>query len=259
MKKFAAVSLVAASAAFAAPAMATTDSHFSIGFVAHGLEYEEEDTDTLSESTLQGLELRFFDRRGYWHGALDFRVMGGTGDYDGESRANSVNPVLIEDTSEFLYEAEYRLGHHATSWAAPFAGIGYRRWEHEIGGTNGYDRELEYLYSPVGIQFDGMAGGRFFWSLYAAYNFLWDGTIESSFNQAGDVDVGGNASNSLSGGGGFDVSLMLSYQLETGATFGLRPYMRYWNVDASDTHNNTGNVEPEHEITSVGGTLFLTF
>ncbi len=258
MKQIAAVSLLAASAAFAAPAMATTDSHFSIGFVAQALEYEEDGV--LSESTLQGLEVRFFDRRGYWNGALDLRVMGGTGEYDGDSRANP-GSTLDEDTSEFLYEIEYRLGHHATSWAAPFAGIGYRRWQHDINGTNGYDRRLEYIYSPVGVQFDGTFGGRGYWSLYAAYNFLWDGRIKSEFTDAGDMAAppDGNARNSLSGGGGFDVSLMLSFELETGATVGVRPFIRYWDIDSSSTHSGTENVEPEHEITSAGAYVFFTF
>ena len=254
MKQIAAVSLVAASAAFAAPAMATTSSHFSIGFVAQALEYEEEGV--LSESRLQGLEVRFFDRRGYWNGALDLRVMGGTGDIDGDNRSGAPD-FADEDTSEFLYEIEYRLGHHATSWAAPFAGIGYRRWQHDIDGGDGYDRRVEYIYSPVGVQFDGTFGGRGFWSLYAAYNFLWDGRIKSGFD---DANPGfGNASNSLSGGGGFDVSLMLSFELETGATVGVRPFIRYWDIDNSSTHGGTGNVEPEHEITSTGAYLFFTF
>ncbi len=257
MKQFAAVSLALASAAFAAPALATTDSHFSIGFVAQSLEYEEDGV--LSESTLQGLEVRFFDRRGYWNGALDLRVMGGTGEYDGDSRADPGGPDLDEDTSEFLYEIEYRLGHHATSWAAPFAGIGYRRWQHDINGAEGYDRRLEYIYSPVGVQFDGTLGGRGFWQLYAAYNFLWDGRIKSDFTDAASQSVGGDARNSLSGGGGFDISLMLSYKLETGATVGVRPFLRYWDIDSSSTHGGTGNEEPEHEITSVGALLFITF
>ena len=244
MKQIAAVSLVAASAVFATPAMATTNSHFSVGFVAQSLEYEEDGL--LSESTLQGLEIRFFDRRGYWNGALDLRVMGGTGDIDGDNRSGAPD-FVDEDTSEFLYEIEYRLGHHATSWAAPFAGIGYRRWQHDINGADGYDRRVEYIYSPVGVQFDGTLGGRGFWSLYAAYNFLWDGRIESGFGPR----------NSLSGGGGFDVSLMFSYELETGATVGVRPFIRYWDIDNSSEQG--GNVEPEHEITSTGAYIFFTF
>ncbi len=251
MNKIPALALATLSASIAMPAMAVNESHFAFGFVTQSLEYTEDDAD--SESSLQGLEIRFFDRRGHWHGAFDLRFLTGTGDFEGLNRDGV---FVSDDTSEVLWETEYRVGHHATPWAAPFFGIGFRRWDHDIDGPDGYKRKVEYIYSPVGVQFNGRMGRDLDWGIYAAYNFVWDGKVRSNLTRIGLPD---DASNSINSGYGLDLSAEVSYELQTGAVVGIRPYYRFWEIDNTSTDSGSGTAEPDNESEALGVNVFLRF
>jgi hypothetical protein len=85
-----------------------------------------------------------------FHTSLEYTQ--GVIDYDG---ATPDGTSLKEDADDWIFEWRGLVGYDFTPSGhliTPFLGVGYRYWNDEIDGPSGYEREITYWYSPIGIE-----------------------------------------------------------------------------------------------------------
>ena len=140
----------------------------------------------------------------------------------------------------------------------PYTGIGYRYLNDNAHKKyfGGYEREANYIYSPIGMEFiiDFGTG----WSLreITEYDLFWRGEQKSHLS---NVDPGLNdASNRQNKGFGFRGSLTLQKKGKT-VDVEVGPFIRYWNIKESKTDILTyyGTpvdyvIEPKNKSTEIG-------
>jgi hypothetical protein len=131
--------------------------------------------------------------------------------------------------------------------------MGYRYLNDDSSGQDGgYERESNYLYFPIGLEF--LFPSENSWSLGATIEFdvlLW-GEQKSHFGGSyGTVD------NQQNSGSGFRASLRLQ---EKGG-FAIEPFVRYWSIGDSATKviGEDYLQEPKNETTEVGLRVIWTF
>jgi len=119
----------------------------------------------------------------------------------------------------------------------PYIGVGYRYLNDDSSGkisstgAYGYRRKSNYVYSPLGIEFNIDLGNKWFITEIMEYNHFWWGMQRSYLS---DVDPGyNNLSNRQRKGYGFRGSLALRKQFKI-VDFEFGPFIRYWNIRKSD-------------------------
>ncbi len=142
--------------------------------------------------------------------------------------------------------------------ATPYFGIAHRylytEGENRITTTGhwGYDRDVYYLYSPLGIEFEWQTIDDLVVKPTIEYDFFWQGTVKSHLSYLGDTDL----EHHQSSGYGFRASVALESQTNiVNVTF--KPFIRYWHIEESDWVYYT--VEPENETLEVGLELNICF
>ncbi len=121
-------------------------------------------------------------------------------------------------------------------------------------GPFGYEREVKYWYSPIGIKTVSPLSGIWTWGIAAEYDLFWSGKVESHLSDLleglNDPEVDQNS------GDGY--ALRFSLYLTNHCWF-VEPFITYWNIDQSDQATLTlfgepiGYVyEPENETTTYG-------
>lgn len=155
------------------------------------------------------------------------------------------------------------------STLTPYMGIGYRYLNDDSSGRVsstgawGYERESNYIYSPVGIEaVTGLENG---WSIGATaeYDAFWWG---KQISHLGGVIVGlNNVENTQRKGYGVRGSIKLMKKGEK-LDFTIEPFIRYWNIRESDVATVTyyGTIigygyEPDNNSTEIGCRLAVKF
>ena len=97
------------------------------------------------------------------------RVAFGQVDYDGgiiDLETSEITPYSIDDIDDWVFEGRLLLGAdwlYGSILNTLYAGIGYRYLNDDISfDPVGYERESNYLYIPIGYQFDN--GSEMGWS-----------------------------------------------------------------------------------------------
>ena len=139
----------------------------------------------------------------------------------------------------------------------PYAGLGYRQWNDNSGGrstTTGartYDREIRYVYSPIGVDFATGFGNRWNVKLRLEYDKFWDGNVESHLGSIpGYYDI----ENDQDKGYGVRGSIMFKKKGET-IDFIIEPFYRYWNIKDSKYTTDPGGttwIEPKNNSKEFG-------
>ena len=154
----------------------------------------------------------------------------------------------------------------------PFIGVGYRYLNDDSSdmitstGAVGYERESNYIYSPVGIEVTRYFGSDTnSWSIGATAEFdiFWWGRQKSNLSDAG---LGyADLRNKQASGYGLRGSLKLTKKSE-GFDFVLEPFIRYWHIDRSNVNEvfKVGTIwgygwEPKNETTEIGVKLAIKF
>ena len=156
-----------------------------------------------------------------------------------------------------------------TTVLTPFIGAGYRYLNDDSSGkiTNrgalGYERESNYLYSPIGLETDTNMGNGWFFGITAEYDIFWQGKQKSNLSAvfAGLNDV----SNDQKEGYGIRGSIRLRKEMEKYSVV-FEPFIRYWDIEKSEVSNviYQGVViaygwEPENETMECGAKLKIGF
>jgi hypothetical protein len=151
----------------------------------------------------------------------------------------------------------------------PFVGGGYRYLNDDSSkmvtdtGALGYEREANYLYSPVGVQAIFAAGSPWTARVSAEYDFFWDGTQKSHLSDAhpslSDVD------NDQDDGHGMRVSAGLQYKGESHIWWA-EGFFRFWDIEDSDLQPVTFSgtligegFEPANETYEFGAAIGIRF
>lgn len=206
---------------------------FEIGLNLSYFDYEEEDYDVEWDGFMYGLigsytyhdEIMFRTSLEYTQGEID---------YDGATQGGT--PVN-EDADDWVLEWRGLLGYDFTlngHLITPFLGIGYRYWNDDIEGPYAYEREVEYWYSPIGIETVSPLSGAWTWGIAAEYDYFWGGTVKSHFS---DVFPGYNnpeVDQDSGDGYGLRFSLRFKRAFAYSSALSIEPYVSYWDIDESD-------------------------
>ncbi|MCA9408433.1 MAG: hypothetical protein KC733_07075, partial [Candidatus Omnitrophica bacterium] len=191
---------------------------------------------------------------------VDAKFSAGQVDYESNGTGT------IDDIDDYMFEVRGVLGYDfmvgAESLITPYLGVGYRYLTDKLGGKIsttghfGYDRETHYLYMPFGLDF--LVPLRNSWKVVfnAEYDLFLDGTQESHLE---DVSPSLNTlENNQDSGYGVRGSIKFLKTSED-INFFIEPFIRYWNIDESDTATiSCGGTpcalgfEPKNESTEAG-------
>nr|MBU1327908.1 autotransporter outer membrane beta-barrel domain-containing protein [Candidatus Omnitrophota bacterium] len=139
----------------------------------------------------------------------------------------------------------------------PYVGIGFRHLNDNMGGRSsttgarGYDRNISYLYSPIGVDVTTTFENGWNVKLRLEYDKFWDGNVESHLGSIpGYYDI----ENDQDKGYGYRGSVMFKKKGET-MDFIIEPFFRYWNIKDSKYTTDPGGttwLEPKNNSKEFG-------
>lgn len=182
----------------------------------------------------------------------DGRFSYGQVDYKNTGTMNDIDDYMLE----FRGLGGYDFSVLASSMLTPYIGIGYRYLNDDMSGRTsstgaaGYEREISYIYSPIGIE---MTTAFENWSIGAIleYDYFWDGTVKGHL---GDVPGYYDIENDQDEGYGIRGSINFKKKGEK-IDFVIAPFIRYWNIKDSETTTDpagTSWIEPKNNSTEFG-------
>jgi len=139
----------------------------------------------------------------------------------------------------------------------PYTGLGYRHLDDNMGGMSsttgarGYDREINYVYSPIGIDVTRAFENGWNIKLRLEYDKFWDGNVESKL---GSISGYYNIENNQDKGYGCRGSIMFKKKGET-IDFIIEPFFRYWSIKDSKYATDPGGstwLEPKNNSKELG-------
>ena len=258
------ISIALASAVvFAEP---VRESVVEIGFEVSQITYEEPGL-MEQEGMMYGVSASYDFLRSRKMIKLDTRASFGQVDY--------TSPIsgTIDDIDDFNIETRVTLGYDYAPYEkmilTPYVGFGHRYLNDDMSGLTsstgaaGYERESNYLYSPIGV--DAVVNFKSGWSIgaVAEYDLFWYGMQRSHLE---DVNMGlSTMDNDQTGGWGARGSFIIKKNTEK-INFVIEPFVRYWDIDKSDETTLTyygfvvgKGYEPENNSTEYGIKLAVQF
>lgn len=190
----------------------------------------------------------------------DGRFSYGQVDYKNSGTLNNIDDYILE----FRGLGGYDFPVFTASTLTPYMGIGYRYLnDNDSGrvtstGAWGYERESNYLYSPIGVEIiTPLKNG---WSVGATaeYDIFWWGKQKSHL---GDVPGYYDIENDQEKGYGIRGSIKVQKRLKK-LDLVIEPYIRYWNIkDSKTTTDPDGTIwiEPKNNSTEIGCKLAVKF
>lgn len=172
-------------------------------------------------------------------------------------------------TGELRFQggADYQLG-SPEYWFSPAIGLGYRQLYqfgqgHDSATGWGYDRRSQYWYIPLSAGFTLPGWNAWKVKPKATVNYLLVGYQDSYLSGRGTGIS--DAHNKQDSGYGLELEVMFE-KAKNGRTVTIGPFVRYWNIDKSDTtviYQNGVPVfagdEPHNTTTEAGLRAMLRF
>jgi len=161
----------------------------------------------------------------------ELRLAGGSLDYDGELQDGT--PYKIDNIGDFLSEirgiAGYDFPFFSTSTITPYFGLGYRYlFDGLAKDPAGYDRESNYLYSPIGFETSTPLSSDWSLGFKAEYDIFWHGWQQSHLSHVGLDDVTNDQEK------GYGVRGAIKLRKTAGhVSLIIEPFINYWNIDKS--------------------------
>lgn len=155
-------------------------------------------------------------------------------DYDGALQTEPPTPYTIDGIDDYLWEFRGLWGYDFSVFTAstltPYIGIGYR-YLNDDGSSdpNGYERESNYIYSPMGVEITIPLKNTWSVGTMLEYDIFWWGKQISHFIP-GYLD----AENLQKKGFGIRSSVKFQKKGEK-LDFVIEPFIRYWNIKQSET------------------------
>ena len=178
------------------------------------------------------------------------------------------NSGTIDNIDDYAWELRGLGGYDfpilKAATVTPYLGIGCRYLNDDTSGkisstgAYGYERESNYVYSPIGLEvIIPLKNG---WSVgtMLEYNYFWKGIQKSHLsNVPGYYDIENNQDE----GYGFRGYIKVRNKGEK-LDFVIEPFIRYWNIkDSKTTTDPTGTtwIEPKNNSTEFGIKFALKF
>jgi hypothetical protein len=176
----------------------------------------------------------------HWMFKADIRLASGQLDYtsSGTGRLDDIDNTLLETRGLVGYDFVYP----SQGAVTVFSGFGYRYLEDDSAGrqtttgANGYRRESNYLYSPIGIESVAQLAEKWRLSVLIEYDYFWKGRQKSHLSDASPAY--GSLSNDQNDGFGLRASIGASRTFGWG-TLMIEPFYRYWDIGESEKNNLT--------------------
>jgi len=136
------------------------------------------------------------------------------------------------------------------------AGFGYRYLNDRVNSSSGYQREIAYLFFPLGLRTEYKINTKCSLTFDGEYDFFWYGKVKSHLSDIDPTkpDVTNTQSSSLN----FGYRAFLEYQVLIGSIWwGFKPYYQYWSVENSDRAPYVSGqvlIEPKNS-SSMGGLI----
>ncbi len=189
----------------------------------------------------------------------EFRFARGQVDYDGETLEGT--PARADDIDDFAFEGRLLFGGdmlRGDSLNTLYAGIGYRYLNDDSSiYAGGYERESNYLYVPLGYQFDSSHKVGWSFGFGAEYDFFIAGIQRSHLSNVGLYDI----DNRQNRGYGYRASFRFQHKSKY-AIFTIEPFFRYWDIDDSEIEYagyDYYGLEPANKTREIGVQLFWIF
>jgi len=206
---------------------------FKVAPVAYNFEYNE--SSMTEEGMMYGINgsYEYNDNDKALMINLSLEYLSGDLDYDGMTWGGS--PVTA-DTQDYIWEGRFLIGGDAYDGrykVTPFVGLGMRYWNDVIKGSDGYEREVIYYYSPIGFSIYKSLSNKWSWLFNAEYDLFWGGEVTSHLS---DADPGFNDPKNgqkFGNGHGMRISLKFSNQFNKKLSWFIEPFFRYWDVGES--------------------------
>jgi len=240
---------------------------FEIGVGATHLDYEEERMEI--DGSLYGMVGRYtYHDKVMMDISIEYAF--GDLDYDGVFEiflpdGSKIETPSTTDTEDWKVECRGLIGYDfvltGDHVVTPFLGIGYRYWNDYIKGTGGSERQIEYWYSPVGLNTYSPLSGNWTWGTSLEYDLFWEGS--SGVEAEGFPDLHQDS------GYGIRFSLQFNRHFSDRYVLLLEPFITYWKIDKSDSETYmvrfSGGTqlatvhEPKNTTTSYGLRIGLRF
>lgn len=145
----------------------------------------------------------------------------------------------------------------------PYIGLGYRYLNDDSSqmitseGNWGYEREISYFYSPIGVEMITALNTGWSIGLILEYDHFWNGTVKSHVGYV----TGYNIKNNQNEGYGCRGSVKFKKKGK-GINYLIEPFVRYWDIkDSKITEDPLGILwmEPRNNSTEFGVKLGVEF
>ncbi len=196
------------------------------------------------------------------YSTFDLRMEGsllyGNVQYDGSVKDTRTGAIAPLKAGAYDYLLNFRIKpefQFATVGIGEFYfnfGLGERYLNDRVNSDSGYQREINYIYIPIGLRLENKNIGNQSFSFDIEYDLFVVGKVKShlSDTNAANPDV----TNSQSTGWGARVEFEYRFLLGS-ISYGMQPYFQYWNVGTSDAQPYTQGlvlVEPQNSSSMVG-------
>lgn len=198
----------------------------------------------------------------------------------GQVDYEAVNAATLDNIDDWAVELRGILGKEYIDGSynlgiTIFSGFGYRYLNDNTSGRTstvgsttyyGYQRESNYYYLPLGIEFSGQPNDGWSFMLHGEYDWLIYGLQKSHLSDGNQFISTKNSDieNPQHQGYGLRGSLKITKALDK-ASFTFEPFVRYWNIADSEVvrafvDGAYGNyIEPENNTVEAGLKLGVQF
>ena len=169
------------------------------------------------------------------------------GHVDYEAETDTQAGSRIDNIADYIYEIRGLVGKTVIDEEVLvkfYSGLGYRYLNDDSGGMvsglgfYGYERESNYYYLPLGMEFGAKIDKNWEWIFKGEYDWLIYGQQISHLsdgNQFPSVSGNKDVKNNQDEGHGFRASFMLARRLGL-CKLSVEPFVRYWKIEDSDVN-----------------------
>lgn len=238
---------------------------WDLGMELSHITYKEPDV-MKEEGMMYGLNGSYAYRQGVVF-KTDARLSFGEVDYSSPSSGN------MDGVDDVLFEARETIGYDLsvsdTAQIMPYIGFGYRYLNDDSSGMStstgalGYERESNYFYLPLGVDYIKELENNWFFGAILEYDYFLKGVQKSHLS---DANLGfADLENDQNKGYGCRASFRFKKQGEK-IDFLVEPFVRYWNIKKSKEQSvsfagviiGTG-YEPKNNSTEFGIKVAVKF
>lgn len=205
---------------------------FDVGAEVFWHNYEEREINVKDSGMMYGAVLAYTYHKNLM-ARLSLLLAYGKVDYQNSGELDDIPDRMLEVRGLVGYDFFVS----PNSVITPYIGLGYRYLNDDSSGMTtttgerGYERESNYIYSPIGVDFTTLIEGGWTIGISAEVDFLWYGKQKTHMSDANPALA--DFDNDQDTGYGLRGSFKVQKRFDHAALF-FEPFVRYWNVKESD-------------------------